>query len=508
MPLLCPCLPCCSHQDSELKRLSTSVSEGSYYDTTNPTSKHRKTIPIHKHGIQWQVHEILTRQCDTNDEKLRLLKFTGEILAGAESAVSKPGDWAFLQVILTALPSEEKRKDDCRNLISALEKDGVSMSILDSALDTPLLRAMKCGNRGAVDALLYTRCDINATDRYSSTCLIYAAQHDERETVKTILQQFSKTVNLDKTDYANYTALAYAACGNNFQLCSLLLNAGARPDVNSTSPLFLAVSNNASDALIQLLISHGASVNVSNSDGLTALAAAAKTRRPNIVFLLIESGANYSANWYKNPAFNIALNMDHLEILKIFIDRGVDILCSNPKGFSVVHEACCQGSVQFLSHVISTTAVNLDARNRQRQTAAHLAAQYGHSSCLEVLFHAGTDCWSLDPRGQTALELSLFHNRSGCVMFFVDNPVFPRQRLFSTMHVLHNDYDQEALARKPAVGLFTSRMIVEWGEGQQVDTLFQMCVISIRRYLGQKPASRVTKLPLPEKVRDNIVGFR
>ena len=248
-------------------------------------------------------------------------------------------------------------------------------------------------------------------------------------------------------------------------------------------------------------------MNVSNSDGFNVLAAAAKNRRPKIVSLLLESGANFSTAWYRNPAFIIALNMDHLEMLKIFVDYGVDILSTNPKGFSVVHEACCQGSSEFLSYVTSTTDINLDTQNRQRRTAAHLAAQCGHSACLHVLFRAGADCWSFDARGQTVLEIALFHNRSHCVSFFVEHPVFPRQTLFSTLHFLRNDYDPDALSRKPAVGLFNSRLYNLWGESHQVDTLFNTCVITVRRFLRQKPASRVLQLPLPEKIKDKILSY-
>lgn len=172
-----------------------------------------------------------------------MLKFAKDILAlaGAETVVSAPKDSTLLQAILAALPPGEEAKAERRSLIKVLELDGINMSILDSSMDTPLLSAIKTGNRGALDALLHTRCDINATDKYSSTCLLYAVQHNDVETVQTILQQFPQTVDLDKTDYANYTALAYAASNNNMQLCMLLLEAKARPDVNSTSPLFLAV---------------------------------------------------------------------------------------------------------------------------------------------------------------------------------------------------------------------------------------------------------------------------
>ena len=249
-------------------------------------------------------------------------------------------------------------------------------------------------------------------------------------------------------------------------------------------------------------------MNVSNTDGLNALAVASKNNQPAIVSLLIESGASYTVAWYKNPAFNIALSMDHLEILRIFVDKGIDIKCSSPKGLTVIHEACCQGSVKFLSYIIMTTDINLDARNRQRRTAAHLAAQYGHSACLEVMFFAGADCWSVDPRGHSGLEIALFHNRSQCVSFFVKHQVFPRQSLFSTLHMLLNDYDPDALGRKPAVRLFSSMLQDRWKEGDQVDTLFNTCVIVTRRFLHQKPASKVLHLPLPERVKEKIMSFQ
>ncbi|XP_076461110.1 ankyrin repeat domain-containing protein 16-like isoform X2 [Babylonia areolata] len=518
---LCLCWPCVSLTDkSQRKPLSKSVKEegdGNHGTFQPSTPKHRLTS--HKHGVRYRLQEILHQECQTRDQLHKLLHFVYKILDDCDrvdsrttptTSTSRHDDPTVLHTILDALPTEEAARDSCRELLQVLEKNGFDMSMLygGASSDTPLLRAVKTSNRGALDALLHTqRCDINATDRYSSTCLIYAVKADDRDTVRTILRRFPRAVNLDKADYANYTALAYAASSDCLEMCSLLLQAGARPDVNSTSPLFLAVSNNASLELIQLLISEGASVNVSNSDGLNALAAAARNRKPEVVSLLLEHGANLSSAWHKTRAFLIALAMDHLDILKILMCHGMDVTCPNPKGSTVVHEACCQGSARFLSYLIRTTNVDLDVRNRQRCSAAHYAAQYGHSVCLEVLFHAGGDCWSPDPRGHSTLEIALFNNRSDCVSFLVGHQVFPRQKLFSTLHVLHNHYDPDALSRKPAVALFTSLLQNKWREGSQVDTLLNTCLINTRRSLHQQPALKVAQLPLPEKVKERILSY-
>ncbi|KAL8563610.1 hypothetical protein ACOMHN_024711 [Nucella lapillus] len=512
MNQLCFCWPCATFtgQDEPKGRVPPRQQQD-----TGP-SPFPKLPPAHKHGVHWRLQEILLQECGENRDQLhRLLNFVHKILSKGTHADAQSGgpqyprqdDTTVLHFILDALPAEEEARESCRELLKVLEKSGFSMSLLYASKDTPLLRAIKTGNRGALDALLFTQCDINATDRYSSTSLIYAVKWNDQDTVRTILSRFHKTVNLDKADYANYTALAYAASNNSLKLCSLLLQAGARPDVNSTSPLFLAVSNNASLELIQLLISKGASVNVSNSEGLNAVAAATRNRKADIVSLLLENGANFSPAWHKTRAFLIALSMDHLEILKILMEQGIDVTCKNPKGSTVIHEACSYGSSRFLFYLLQIKNISLDVRNRQRYSAAHYAAQNGHSACLEVLYRAGGDCWSSDPQGQSTLEIALFHNRSDCVCFLVQHQVFPRQKLFSTFHLLRNNYDPDALSRKPAVALFASLLQEKRGDENQVDTLLNTSVIVIRRVLRQNAVLKVTQLPLPERVKDQILNY-
>lgn len=460
------------------------------------------------HDALGRVGHILARQYPDKRERHKLVNFAQDILKGVDPAYLSisAGDLKFVHTVLDALPGGAELEAERRAVVLALEKDGLDMSMTDSAKDTPLLRAIKTGNRGALDALLHTTgCDINATDKYSSTCLTYAVQQSDVDTVQTILRRFARTVNLDKTDYANYTALAYAASSNSLELCMLLLNAGARVDVNSVSPLFLAVSNNASQALVKLLISHGASVNVSSSNGMNALAAAAKNKRTDTVSLLLDKGANCPPDWFRNSAFMTALSNDHLEMLMMFLKHGVDLRGRDPKGASIIHACCVHGSDKVLQYVISAVDVDLDCRNRLRQTAAHVAALYNSQPCLLTLFRAGADCWSLDPRGHTGLEIALFHNRCECVRFFVEHPVFPVQKLFSTWNQLQNEYDKAALNRKPAFRLFEQLLLTYTGQGDQVDTLFNSCVICIRRILGRKYATGVTRLPLPEKVKNKLL---
>ena len=194
-----------------------------------------------KHGAHWRVREIITRESENRDQMHRLLEFSEKILDDTGFVRISGGDREVLHFVLKALPPDQEARPDCRDLIKVLEKGGINMSVLDSSKDTPLLRAIKTRNFVGLDALLHTNCDINATDKYSSTCLIYAVQYNDKETVQSILQLHANRVNLDKADYANYTALAYAAGNNNLEMCTLLLDAGARTDVNSTSPLYLAV---------------------------------------------------------------------------------------------------------------------------------------------------------------------------------------------------------------------------------------------------------------------------
>jgi ankyrin repeat protein len=268
------------------------------------------------------------------------------------------------------------------------------------------------------------------------------------------------------------------------------------------TPLYF--SNGASQALVKLLISHGASVNVSSYGGMNVVAAAAKNKRTDTVTLLLKSGANCSPDWFRNAAFMIALSNDHVEMLKVLMDFGVNVRGTDPKGASIAHACCVDGSNKFLQHIISTTDIDLNSHNRQRQTAAHIASLHDNDECLLTLFQAGADCWSQDPRGHTGLEVALFHNRCKSVRFFVEHSVFPAHKLFSTLHMLQNDYDQDALSRKPAYMVFEQLLLATRGADDQVDTLLNMCVICVQRILGQNPKVKVARLPLPEKMKVRI----
>lgn len=76
---------------------------------------------------------------------------------------------------------------------------------------------------------------------------------------------------------------------------SLLVEYGAnvnKKTINGRSPLYLAVLYDNDESMIKLLLNKGALVNERNLEGKTALHKACENRKPEIVQILLERGAN------------------------------------------------------------------------------------------------------------------------------------------------------------------------------------------------------------------------
>lgn len=477
-------------------------------ETTPIVYKPARPRYVRRFGLAGRLEQILIRHCPNEDERHKLLEHAEGFLTDKAPRFTKNWNESLLHELVTSIPRGEQDAMASRRLMQVVLQDGVDLSFVDSAGDPPLLKAVKARNRVAVDMLLRSKCkcDVNSKDRSGRTCLVYAAYTNDEETLQQLLQLHSANVMLDASDFARYTALAYAASGNNMAMCRLLLDAGANPNASSVSPLYLAVKNNCSFALIELLVTRGSSVTASvDFTGLNVLTAAAKEGRADVVTLLLKFEANCNKVWHRNLAFISALQKDHVDVLQVFIDHGVSVQPDSAKGINIAHEAAAQGSSCLLSYIVSETGINLNQQDRYGKTPFYLAAQNGHEACMDVLFRAGVNCCTPDNKGQTPLETTLFHNQSAAALFFVKNLACPRHVLFSTLQVLEDEYDSVALSKISAFGKFKSALQDQWCQIDQMESLTIMCVIVIRQCLGQRGRANVTQLPLPSKVQKGIL---
>ena len=171
----------------------------------------------------------------------------------------------------------------------------LASAIIIAATTDDLIKAVREGNIEAARALLKQRVDVNAPQGDGATALHWAVQLDDLNTVEFLLRAGARA---DATNDTGVTPLYLACMNRNAVLVEKLLAAGANPNAallkGETVLMMCARSGNAS--AVKALLIHGADVNATEAQhSQNALMWAVAQRRPEVVKVLLEAGANFRA---------------------------------------------------------------------------------------------------------------------------------------------------------------------------------------------------------------------
>ena len=131
------------------------------------------------------------------------------------------------------------------------------------------------------------------------------------------------------TDESDMTLLAHAAMVNRSNLVQILLDHGAKPDVqdeHSFTPLMWASVRGHNES-VEALLKAGANVNLQGEDGLTALTEAIRDSRKKTIELLLDHGANINLGYDYRSNLHLAIDASggSANIIKTLIARGIDL---------------------------------------------------------------------------------------------------------------------------------------------------------------------------------------
>ena len=207
-----------------------------------------------------------------------------------ESIIKNPGNDKFLSKI-----SECNTDEALRDIIVDIKIKPNNLSLVNKLGENALHIASKSGNITMVKALVGMGAEINAVDKYNATALLRACARGYKEIVSYLIDCAADL----KIPYHNAgTPLYIAAAYKQTEVLEVLLQS---PDVlatidqadqNGNTPLKMACHSPGSVEAVQLLINHGANLNIANRPGFTPLMVAAQSGDKSIVELLIDAGAN------------------------------------------------------------------------------------------------------------------------------------------------------------------------------------------------------------------------
>ena len=257
-----------------------------------------------------------------------------------------------------------------------------------------LVEAARRGDIHEVERLLEVGADVDARDEYDETALMLASAMGHSDIV-TLLLAAGADVDVHPID--GMTALMLASMMGHSDIVTLLLAAGTDVDAQATGDLtalhyaifgenqaFLfqvlppelldAVGQGHTD-IVSLLLAVGASVDVQDANGITALFYAILMGNTDFVTLLLAAGANVDVQATNSlTALMFASMMGHSEIVTLLLAAGAIVDAQAIDGITALHAAILGESQTFLMML-----------------PAPFALGQGHTEIIMLLLDAGAD---------------------------------------------------------------------------------------------------------------------
>lgn len=201
----------------------------------------------------------------------------------------------------------------------------------------------------------------------------------------------SQNLDLDAKNSTGYTALHKAVFSGRFDEVKLLIDKGARVDVqdkHELTPLFYAVINN-DEKMIKFLVEIG--------------------------------NADVNLGKYNNP-LGMAISLGRMELAEYLIDKGADINRQDNIGRTFLHKAAENGNLAAVKFLVEKGA-RLDVLDKWNDTPLHVAANVkvnkGHIEVVDYLVKNGADI-NLT-HNYTPIHLAITRGNLDMVKCLIDN---------------------------------------------------------------------------------------
>ncbi|CAF1008766.1 unnamed protein product [Rotaria sp. Silwood1] len=294
---------------------------------------------------------------------------------------------------------------------------------------TPLIGATKYNHPECVKRLLAHQANPNHQNQSGISALMLAAEQGYFECVKLLVQAgadlelapsgpLALTMNL-----CGQTPLFCAAKEGRTEIVKYLLDRGANPRVQNhygVSALWIP-SQKGMLQVVELLLNAGAETHIApfgnladelNITGWTPLYAAMKSRKFDVVKLLLKRGADSNAvTKLGSTPFLLASEICDLDIIEACIEAGADLDFApsgsdadnlNITGQTALFMATLKDRVDVVKVLIEKGA-QVNVKNRYGVSPLLLCAESGNRELVQALVKAGADV-NITPQGELAEE--------------------------------------------------------------------------------------------------------
>ena len=250
------------------------------------------------------------------------------------------------------------------NIVELLLESQPPLEITNNDGRTPLMQAVRFGQKYLVERLILSGANVAASDRDGWTALHFAAEWSRFPELISILAEAGAPVNAETTKSPRGTPLHLAASSsqNSAEVIERLIAAGADKealDIDTATPLHIATYKNNCACVAQLL-KLGANVGAAAIGGFTPL--------------------HLAAQFCKSAT----------DIIEHLLEAGADIEAKNEHLYSPLDVAVANNNIICVIHLLEHGA-NIQARNKYYCTPLHTAARYGLYPIVKLLLERGAN---------------------------------------------------------------------------------------------------------------------
>ena len=408
-------------------------------------------------GYTW-LHYAAVGDC--SEEVLRtILNHGADVNAASndnETALMKAcheGNLDVMNVLLNAGANTHISDDDGDNWLHHAACGDCSKEVLQTILDhgadvnttnenntTSLMYACHKGSTDVINVLLNAGADHRISNANGYTWLHYASVGDCSKEVLHAILNYGADINAASKN--NETALMKACERGNIDVMNVLLNAGANPHISDDDGdnwLHYAAYGDCSKVVLETIIDHGVDVNAVNKYNQTALLIACKKCNEDAINVLLNVGAdptigdidgntclyeaigqgctkevieeiiNHGADVNVKSKANItplmkACHKGNMNVINILLNASADPNITDANGCTWLHAAVCWNCRKEALQAIIGHGTDVNAMNKQKQTALALACENGNVDDVKLLLNARADPNIADVNGNTLLH--------------------------------------------------------------------------------------------------------
>jgi SH3/ankyrin repeat-containing protein len=249
------------------------------------------------------------------------------------------------------------------------------------------------------------------------------------------------------------------------------INKGLDPNFNSLdkgdTPLTLSSTLPRPRNIMMALISGGAFLDYRNRQGRTAMHVAAICGNRDAIRTLLDLGAspNYKDAEGLTPLYHCVMNHDNPpQCTQMLLHDRADVGYRDINGWTELHQACKNGLVQHLEHLLFYGA-DINAQTTSNDTPLHICARFDKEECARVLMFRGANRTLKNASGEDPCQVAVASNHrqlADIIMKFRPEEV-----------VLYNELPKYNDKRRGTISMATLRNLQRSRSNPQLHLLFQ-----------------------------------